>query len=279
MKQFLFLSLLLCFTAFASGSSSYSHDFEELYEICSDDQFEYNGWQVNSFRLVHVNLTLPLAGKFALDETVDYYQLFNETEADELDWIRMNYHHLLIELYGSRYLNNPVNDLMHQKFASLQTNLTRFLGKSNNPSVADRILIFQSKQIEEAKNLLKILNTHKKEVLVPEIMNQGHFDFHLILLKAYDENSTNAFLKDKSSDIYQKRIYQFERFVPKRASRMFHEWRKDSGELLSNVYFPFEQRNSKFVDAARPCVTAKELPLFFQLKGKDVSWLFSKDSL
>ena len=273
MKQFWFSSLLICFTAYASCSSTFSHNFEDLYELCEKDQFEYGGFKVNSFRTLQGNLTLPTMGTFALEDLVNYHRLFNETEADQLDAIRSIYHRHLVELYGQHYLNNPAYDydnLMHQKFTALQAKLTSFKGKGKNVFVADEVIRLQSQKMEAAKNLTKTLNIHKDDVLVPEIIHPQHFDFALSLMKGdYDEDSTMAFKNEKTTDVYKRPLYNFERFVPRRASKLFYDWRKDSGNLLSNIYIPFEQHKSKFVNASRPCVRGDQLPLFFELKGKD----------
>lgn len=273
MNQLLFLSLLVCFAAYASSSASFRSDLDEgLYELCPDDQFEYSGFKVNSFRKIHGNLSLSPIGVYALEELVNYYRLFDESDADQLEEIRSTYHRRLIEMYSRRYLNDPfysLENLMKQKLAILQKNLTNFKGQGKDLFVSARIISLQSRKIEGAKNLTVILNAHKNKVLVPEIIDLKHFDFYMHFMRTiFDTNSTMAFRKEETAAIYSKRIYQFERFKPIRSSKLFYNWRKDYGELLSNIYIPFQQRDSRFVNKTRDCVQAKELPMFFKLKGK-----------
>ena len=89
-----------------------------------------------------------------------------------------------------------------------------------------------------------------------------------MLRKSFDETTKMAFSNEKATDLYHKRIYKFDRFEPRKNSKLFNNWREDYGDLQFDVHIPFEQQNSRFVNKTRPCVQAKELPLFYQLKGK-----------
>lgn len=275
MNQLLFLSLLVCSVICASGSASFRSDMDEgLYELCPDDQFDYAGLKVNSFRKIHGNLSLFPIGTYALEEAVNYFRMFDESDADQLQEIRSHYHRRLIELYSRQYLNDPLyslDNVMNRKIAALQANLTSFMGKGNDLFLSASILRVQRQKMEEARNLTVLLNIHKNERLVPEIIDLKHFDFYMHFMRTIgDRNSTMAFRKEDTAAIYSKRIYKFESFKPTRSSSLFYNWRKSSGDLLSSIYIPFEQRDSKFVIKTRACVHAKELPIFFRLKGKSV---------
>lgn len=71
------------------------------------------------------------------------------------------------------------------------------------------------------------------------------------------------------TDLYQKGVYQFDRFEPMKSSQLFNKsWRNDSGMMHYKLQVPFEQHDSNWVNKTRPCVPAKQLPAFYQLKGK-----------
>lgn len=274
MKQFLIL--LVCFAAYAScknfpGSGSSVHMYEDFYELCSDDRFEYNGFKVNSFVTVRGYVELHPIGDYALSEAVNYYRLFNDTEADQLEEIRDSYHFSLIRMYGKHYFNNPnyenVENLMYKQVSDHQANLTSFRGKGKNAFVADVVLGLQNKVMEQAKNLTLILHTFKSETPAPEKDSIGHLDHHLVALR-HLSNTTIVFPKEDAADLFKKLIYKSDRFEPIRRSKLFNEWKEDSGKLFFNMHVPFEQNDSMYVNKTRPCVVAKDLPKFFQLKGQ-----------
>lgn len=281
MQQFLFLSLLVCLVEVSFGAHTRSMGFssdlrEDFYELCSEDQFEYNGIKINSFHKVHGEQTLRPIGEYALEETVNYHRLFKRAEADQLEEIRSTYHRNLAEMYSSNYLNDQLyklGDSMPQRFATLQANLNTFRGKGRNSPAADKVLSVESQKIEEAKNLSLALNAHKNDK--PDlggVLGYGQlvdlFETHLSPLRKSQKSIKMAFFKEKAADIYKKRIYKFNRFETIRRSRLFNEWRRDFGRILFDLHIPFEQNDSRHVNKTRPCVAAKELSLFFRQKGE-----------
>ena len=279
MKQSLLLALLVCLTVSLRAharSMGFSSDLsKDFYELCSGDQFEYNGLKLNSFVKMHGDHRLRPIGDYALEESVDYYRLFHSAEADRLEEIRSVYHRNLVEMYGQHYLNDDkFENSMPRKFAVSQANLMSFHGKGKNPLLSDQVLGLEGRKMEKAKNLSLALNAHKMDR--PDQDGVLGFDQLLDLFETqltpfknfFRQNLTMAFSNDKPADIFKKRIYKFDRFVPVRQSKLIDEWREDSGRLFFDMHIPFEQRDFHYVNKTRPCVEAKELPLFFQLKGK-----------
>ena len=275
MKQFLCLSLLVCFASYASCGhfNSYRssvHYHNDLYALCADDEFEYDGLKINSFLTVHQELGLTEIGDYALEESIDFHRLFNETEAKQLDEIRDAYHHGLIELYGENYFNDPhykLENVMYQKLSALQKNLTSFKGKGENPFVADLALGFHNGKMEEARNLTLTLNPYKSDKPTPEkelVKQIGNFYLHLLAR----QNLTLALPKNNMADFYNKRIYKFDRFEPVKKSKLFNQWKEDSGKMYFDLHVPFQNQDSDYLNKTKPCVGAKALPLFYQLKGK-----------
>ena len=274
MKQFLFLSLLVCFAAFAncdyfSSSRLHFNMHKDFYAICPEDQFFCNGLQVNSFLKVHGELGLDPIGDYALNDEVDYHRMFNKIEADQVDEIRRAYHQSLVELYGKDYLNNPrLWFVMYERLSALQANLTSFQEKGKNLFLSYSILGMQNKVMEKAKNLSLVLNSLKSDTPTLEKSYLKMFDDHYITKYKFWENITVAFSNVMAADIVKKLVYKFDRFEPTKGSKIINDWKKDSGNLYFDIHIPFEERRSEYINKTIPCVQAKELPVFFQLKGK-----------
>ena len=273
MRQLLFLGLLACFVAYASCEGfSLVWNLNDFYELCPGDEFDYNGLNVNSFVRSRGEFYLDSIRTYALEEdSKDYYELFNELDAKQLEEIKSTYHRHLVEMYGKEYLNDPhynLENLMYQRFTAIQKNLTTFKGKAkgSNPFKANQLLSLQNQTVEEAKKLSVVLNSSKSDKPVPKFFNLAVLYLHLCSLKGNsDENTTMAFLLDEANIIPDKRVYTFNHYEPRRAS---NDWRRDWGEVHFNMHIPFEQHHSKWVNKTRPCVEAKELPPFYKLKGK-----------
>ena len=277
MKLFLFLSLLVCFTACENPSGTgfrsigyRSYYYKNFSELCPSDEFEYNGLKVNSFfSILGFQEFIPIGEIYALEDSVNYHRLFNESDADQLEEIKSSYIQRLIEMYGQHYLNDPLykEPWMYQIFSALQANLTSFRGKGKNPLVADVALGMHSRKMEKAKNFSLVLDTYKKDGPVP---GEDVLELLLKMLKDLkriigDKNTTMVFPIDETDEIFNKRIYQFDRYVSKSS---FKNWSSYFGELYFYMHIPFTQHDSKWVNKSRPCVQAKELPKFYQLKGK-----------
>ena len=282
MKIFWFLSLLACFTACACNDDAFfgtgfrsigyrSRYYKELYELCPGDEFEYNDLKVNSLFRVQGYQEFKPAGVYALDP-IDYHQLFNESDADQLEEIRSNYHQRIRQLYGQEYLNDPVykEKLMYQKITVLQTNLTSFREKGKNPFVGQVIVDRADQKMEKARNFSLVLDTYKNDGPVPGESVLSYLVDALRNLKRVigDENTTMAFSSDDMDDLFNKRIYKFDNFRPINDSRVFKSWKEHYGELSFHMHIPFEQHDSKWANKSLPCVPVKELPKFYQLKGK-----------
>lgn len=282
MKQFLFFALLACFTAHSSCSSEFRsfrilfYYYRDFNELCPNDQFDYEWQTVNSEFAVRVERQLYYAGDYALED-VNYQDLFNKTDADQLEEIRSAYHKRLMLLYGPNYLNYKsysLKELVYNYFTTLRANLTSFKGKGKNPNMTDVILDRQISQIEKAKNISRLLNTYKidtpvipksdletiqnsLESLEKDVKNSGFSKFTAII-----------FSPRKIGDLF-KSIYKFDGFVPERNANAFkYNWKKDTGQLRYTLHVPFHQYDSKWLNKSRPCVQAKDLPDFYQLKGK-----------
>ena len=278
MSRLLFLSLLVGFAAYARGlsddfralavSSTY---FQDFYELCPGDEFKYQKKIVNSFFTVRVYQETNQIGEYALEASVNYHSLFNSSDADQLEAIRKDYHGRLIELFGPDYLNDLSNkkNVIYQKLDSLRSNLTSFKGKGKNP-LADRILGEQNRKIEAARNLSSVLFAFKtaKSPNVEDLQELFASHLNSVLGTIGDENTTMVLSKEKIVDIITKGIYQFNHYELIKFSKLFNTWRKDSGKVYYDMHLPFEQHGSKWVVKDRPCVKAKDLPDFYQLKGK-----------
>lgn len=277
----MYLSLLLaCVTACACedgiGTGFCSYAFisdlrEEFYELCPGDEFEYNGFRVNAVfkELAYLEL-IPII-KYALDPA-DYRQLFDKSDADQLNEIQSNYHQLLLELFGKEYLNGPLykEKLMCQKITSLQTNLTSFRGKGKN-LLGETILGVHEQRMEKAKNFSLILDDYKNDGPEhPGKRTLGAAIRQLSSLKARidDANTTMVFSADEIANIFKKRVYKFDRFKPINTSKTPKYWKYYYGKLHWDLDIPMQQHHSKWVNKTRPCLPARELPKFYQLKGK-----------
>lgn len=86
--------------------------------------------------------------------------------------------------------------------------------------------------------------------------------------EADKSNATTMVISpEKIADVL-KSIYKFGGFFPERASGIGFKWREQTGELLFILEVPFEHHKSKWLVKDKPCVHAKDLPKFYQLKGK-----------
>lgn len=254
-----------------SGVGYSWHSFEDFYELCPGDEFEHNDLKVNALFPIQGLLDLIPIINYALDPA-DYHRLFKKPDADQLDEIRSNYHQQLLELFGLDYLNDPLyrEKMMYQKFKALQTNLTSFCEKGKNPLMSKVILEMQTRKIEKAKNFSLILDTCKNDGPVPGETVLAALNKVLSYLKKEisDANATIVFSADEIADIFNKRVYKFDHFKPKNIAKTPKYWEDYYGRLYFTMHIPIEQRDSKWVNKTRPCVPAKELPKFYQLKGK-----------
>lgn len=73
---------------------------------------------------------------------------------------------------------------------------------------------------------------------------------------------------EKIAQVYKKGIYKFDRFEPIKSHRFIKPWKKSSAYVNFTLHLPFEQHGLRFVNKTRPCVPAKQLPVFYQLKGR-----------
>ena len=277
MNRILFLSLLVGLAAYESGDRKYfttigfgQNNPEPFLDICPDDQFEYKNKLVNSFFTITGFQQTHEIDKYALEDSVNYHRLFNSPQADQLEAIRKDYHNRLIELFGSEYLNDPSNkkNVIYQKLDSLRTNLTSFKGKGKNP-LADTILDEQSRKIEAARNLSSVLYAFRTAKSPNSEDVQEVFAQHLeVVLEKIGKNARMVLSKENIAETITMGIYQFNRYKAIKHSKLFNNWRKDSGMIHYYMHIPFEQQGS----TSGACVKAKDLPDFYQFKGKVNHW-------
>lgn len=271
MRQLLFLSLLACFVAFTNGegSSLQSEWEDDLYELCPGDEFDYKGLTVNSFLEMRGTYKSDEIGWYAIEvDSIELHHLFNEQEAKKILEIQSTYHRQLVEMFEEKYMNDPRYDLeneMNPKFTAMQTNLTSLKG---NPNGGDALLNRLIRKIEGAKELCKLLASSKSDQ-PQRLVSWGLLVLHLAYVKrTSDENTTMAFLNEKVETIFDKQIHQFDHYQKIRNSKLFDDWTKDYGIVHFRMPLPVQQHNSRYVNKTRPCVEAKKLPPFYQLKGK-----------
>lgn len=173
MNPLWFLSILLCFTYASCQDDGCGEGFvtigfdtqlaEDFNELCLDDRFDYESHHVNSVLTMYAQLDTYKIGDYALDDSVNYRQLFNASDAEQLEAIRDAYHQRLQELFGSHYLNDPSykNNSLYPKFGALRTQVISFWGKGKSPFVSDQILGKQINKIEKAQNFTEVLHAFR----------------------------------------------------------------------------------------------------------------------
>ena len=125
--------------------------------------------------------------------------------------------------------------------------------------------------MEAARNLSSVLFAFKTARSPDPEDVQYVFAQHLevVLTDLSDENATMVLSEEKNVEIITKGIYQFNRYKAIKFSKLFNTWRKDRSQVYYYMHLPFEQHGPK----SGPCVEAKDLPEFYQLKGKVNQWL------